>query len=145
MIRWLVPRMSYISVEPFWCNCRIGSYMIRNKHWIPFWEWRRLDSYQAAQSRTRGHSDMTIGLVPTRWDIRAISILEMELPSEVPGILGLGLRDILIWLWDVFSHYQIWVHGHSDVIEGCVPTWSDIRADSIFWENGGTCSVTRNP
>ena len=29
-------------------------------------EWRHLVSYQVAQSRrTRGHSDMTIGLVPT--------------------------------------------------------------------------------
>ena len=30
-------------------------------------EWRHLVSYQVAQSmRTRGHSDMTVGLVPTR-------------------------------------------------------------------------------
>ena len=36
------------------------------------------------------------------------------------------------------------MHGHSDVIEGCVPTCSDIRANAILWENGGTCSVTRN-
>ena len=28
-------------------------------------EWRHLVSYQVAQSRTGGHSDMTIGLVPT--------------------------------------------------------------------------------
>ena len=37
------------------------------------------------------------------------------------------------------------MQGHSDVIEGCVPTWSDIRADTILWENGGTWSVTKNP
>ena len=36
------------------------------------------------------------------------------------------------------------MHGHSDVIEGCVPTLSDIRADAILWENGGTWLVTRN-
>ena len=29
-------------------------------------EWRRLVSYQVAQSRTGGHTDMTIGLVLTR-------------------------------------------------------------------------------
>ena len=33
-------------------------------------EWRRLVSYQVAQSRrTGGHSDMTVGLVPTRLDV----------------------------------------------------------------------------
>ena len=31
---------------PFWCDCRIGSYMIRYKCWIPFLEWRHLVSYQ---------------------------------------------------------------------------------------------------
>ena len=68
----------------------------------------------------------------------------MEVPSLLPGILNMGLRAILIWLWDVLSHDQIWVHGHSNVIEGCVPTLLDIRIDAILWENGGTCSVTRN-
>ena len=70
---------------------------------------------------------------------------KQEVPGQLPGKLSLGLRAILIWLWDVFSHDQIWVHGHSDVIEGCVPTWSNIRVVSILWENGGTWSVTRNP
>ena len=35
-------------------------------------EWRHLVSYQVAQSRrTGGHSDMTVGLVPTRSDVSA--------------------------------------------------------------------------
>ena len=34
-------------------------------------EWRRLVSYQVAQSRTGGNSDMTVGLVPTRSDVSA--------------------------------------------------------------------------
>ena len=35
-------------------------------------EWRHLFSYQVAQSRrTEGHSDMTIGLVPTGSDVSA--------------------------------------------------------------------------
>ena len=35
-------------------------------------EWRHLVSYQVAQSRgTRGHSNMTVGLVPTRSDVSA--------------------------------------------------------------------------
>ena len=29
------------------------------------------------------------------------------------------------------------------MIEGCVPTSLDIRADAILWENGGTWLVTR--
>ena len=37
-------------------------------------------------------------------DIRATTILGMELPGEVPGKISLGLRS------------------YSDVIEGCVPT-----------------------
>ena len=45
----------------------------------------------------------------------------------------------------MFSHDQILVHGYSHVIEGCAPTLSDIRADAILWENGGTWLVTRNP
>ena len=34
-------------------------------------EWRHLVSYQVAQSRTGGHSDMIVGLVPTRSDMSA--------------------------------------------------------------------------
>ena len=65
--------MSDVSTKPFWCDYRIGSYMIKSKRWMPFWEWRCLVSYQVAQSGTRGHSDMTIGLVPTRSDVSAHS------------------------------------------------------------------------
>ena len=34
-------------------------------------EWRNLVSYEVAQSRTGGHSDVTIGLVPRRSDMSA--------------------------------------------------------------------------
>ena len=34
-------------------------------------EWRHLVSYQVSQSGTGGHSDVTIGLVPTRLDVSA--------------------------------------------------------------------------
>ena len=34
-------------------------------------EWRRLVSYQVAQSRTGGHSNMTVGLVLTGLDVSA--------------------------------------------------------------------------
>ena len=37
--------MSYVSVKEFWCDYRIGFYMIIYKHWIPFLEWRHLVSY----------------------------------------------------------------------------------------------------
>ena len=36
-----------------------------------------------------GHSDLVL-------DLRATAILGMELPGEVPGILSLGLRVILM-------------------------------------------------
>ena len=42
------------------------------------------------------HSNVIVGLVPTLFSIRAISILGMEVPGQLPGILGLGLRAILI-------------------------------------------------
>ena len=67
----LVPSMLDVSAEPFWCVCRIGSYMIRSKCWMPFLEWRHLVSYHVAQSGTGGHSNMTIGLVPTLSDVSA--------------------------------------------------------------------------
>ena len=40
-------------------------------------------------------------------DIRDTAILGMELPGEVPGILSLGLRTILMWLRDVFPHDEM--------------------------------------
>ena len=65
MVRGLVPSMSDVSVghsdEQVGCkgNCHsLG-------------EWRHLVSYQVGQSRTRGHFDMTVGLVPKRSDMSA--------------------------------------------------------------------------
>ena len=40
----------------------------------------------------------------SRTDVRAIAILGMEAPGQLPGSLSVGLSS------------------HSDVIEGCVPT-----------------------
>ena len=42
------------------------------------------------------HSDTTVGSVPTCLDIRFVAILGKEVPGQLPGILGLGLRAILI-------------------------------------------------
>ena len=47
----------------------------------------------------------------SRSDVRATAILGMEVPGELPGKLSPGLRI------------------HSDVIEGCVPTRLDVRAE----------------
>ena len=139
--------------------------MVRCKGWaiLSWWE----DWFLPCQIWVLIHSDMTVGLVPTWSDVRAEchswnggtwSVTKntqlgaelpfsgrMEAPGQLPGILSLGLRANLIWLWDVVLHDQIWVHGHSDVIEGCVPTWSYIRVVANLWENGSTWSVTRNP
>ena len=49
-------------------------------------EWRHLVSYQVAQSRTMGHSDMTVGLLPTRSDMSAIpSIIVGRMCSRLDG------------------------------------------------------------
>ena len=49
-------------------------------------EWRRLVSYQVAQSRrTGGHYDMTVGLVPTRSDV-----------SACPSITVIGCVPVLM-------------------------------------------------
>ena len=49
-------------------------------------EWRRLVSYQVAQSRkTGGHYDMTVGLVSTRSDV-----------SASPSITVMGC--VLVWM-----------------------------------------------
>ena len=83
--------MSDVSAEPFWCDCRIGSYMIRYKCWMPFLEWRQLVSYQEYSA----------------W-----------------------CWDAILWenggTWSVTRNTQPRAEIHSDVIEGCVPTWSDI-------------------
>ena len=150
MVRGLVHSMSDVSVDPFWCDCRIGSYMIRYKCWIPFLEWRQLVSYQEYSA---WYWDSIIWETGGTWSVTRNTQLGVEFPFsgrmealvQLLGILSLGLRAILIWLWDVVLHDQMWAHGYSNVIEGCVPTWSDIRVDAILWKNGGTCSVTRNP
>ena len=50
-------------------------------------EWMHLVSYRVAQSRrTRGHSDMNVGLVPTRSDMSAIhSIIVSRMCSRLDG------------------------------------------------------------
>ena len=102
---------SDVSAWPLWCDWGIGSHLIRYKGWFhSLGEWRHLVSYQVTQSRTGGHSDVTIGLVPTWSDIRAISILGMEVPGQLLGKLSLGLRAILMcshlirWRAEPFFH-----------------------------------------
>ena len=49
-------------------------------------EWRHLVSYQVAQlRRTGGHSDMTVGLVPTRSDVSAEPFHHCEQDVFPPG------------------------------------------------------------
>ena len=51
-------------------------------------EWRHLVSYQVAQSRrSRGDSDMTIGLVPTRSDVNVEPFHHCEQDVFPPGWL----------------------------------------------------------
>ena len=49
-------------------------------------EWRHLVSYQVAQSRIGGHSDMIVGLVPTRSYMSASpSIIVSRMCSHLDG------------------------------------------------------------
>ena len=112
--------------------------MVRGFRFLPYQIW------------VLSHSDMTVGLVPTWSDIRAIAILGMEVPSQLPGKLSLGLRshsdviegcvptlsdvraDPFCHGEDWFLPCQIWVLSYSDAIVGLVPTWSDIRDNAIL-------------
>ena len=52
-----------------------------------------------------------LSILSSRTYVREIAILGMEAPSQLLGSLSVGLSS------------------HSDVIEGCVPTCSDVRAE----------------
>ena len=82
-------------------------------------EWRRLVSYQVAQSRRNGgHSNMTIGLVPTRSDVSAS--LSITMVGCVPS-----------WV-DIIA-------GPFIIVVGCVPAWVNVSAE-IFHHCGRMCS-----
>ena len=55
-----------------------------------------------------------LAILSIRIDVRETAILGMEAPGQLPGQLILGMRS------------------HSDVIEGCVPTLSYVRAERFF-------------
>ena len=59
MVRGLVPSMTDVSVD------HSDEQVVCKGNYNSLGEWRHLVSYQVAQSRTGGHSDVTIGLVPT--------------------------------------------------------------------------------
>ena len=54
-----------------------------------------------------------LAILTSRSDVRETTILGMEAPGQLPGKLSLGLRS------------------HSDAIEGCVPTLSDVRDEPL--------------
>ena len=64
-----------------------GSYQIRCKgNCHSLGEWRHLVTYQEAQSSTGGHSNVTVGLVPTRLDMSASpSIIVCRMCSILDG------------------------------------------------------------
>ena len=73
-------------------------------------EWRHLVSYQVAKSRRiGGHSNMTIGLVPTRSDVSASpSITVSRMCSRLDGCKCRAFSSL-------------WV--------GCVPAWMNVSAE----------------
>ena len=55
-----------------------------------------------------------LAILSSRTDVREIAILGMEALGQLPGSLSVGLSS------------------HSDVIEGYVPTLSDVRAQPFY-------------
>ena len=47
----------------------------------------------------------------------------------VPSMVRCKGRAILSWWEDWFLPWNMWVLSHSEVIVGCVPTWSDISTE----------------
>ena len=91
-------------------------------------EWRHLVRYQVAQSRrTRGHFDLTIGLVPTRSDVSASpSITVSRMCSRLDGCKCRNLSSLLpgcvpAWM-RVFHHYE----------QDVVPTWVEEQRSSTI-------------
>ena len=150
--------MSDVSAEPFWYDCRIGSYKIRYKCWMPFSKWRHLVSYQEysasswepfwhderigsfhGQMEGLSHSIMVGGLVPSMSDV-SLSHSEVTMGC-VPTWLDIitDCHSLNGGTWSVTRNTQFGTEGHSDMTVGCVLTWSDISAGP-FWCYWGMCS-----
>ena len=169
MVRGLVPSMSNMSVDPFWCDCRIGSYMIRYKGCFHSWNGGAWLVTRNTWSRTEGLSDMTIrcsitwsdvsawafrcdwgmcshlirykgyfhfvmvrGLVPSMSDMSAE-------PFWYHYSIGSYMMEYKVYChcwnggaWSITSKTQSRTESHSDVIEGCVPTCSDVRDEPFY-------------
>ena len=65
MVRGLAPSMSDMSAKPFLYDCRIGSYMIRYKGYCHSWNGGAWSVTRKTQSRTKIHSGVIEGCVPT--------------------------------------------------------------------------------
>ena len=65
MVRGLVPSMSEVSAEPFYYDCRIGSYMIRYKGYFHSLNGGTWLVTRNPQPRAESHFDVTVGLVLT--------------------------------------------------------------------------------
>ena len=142
MVVGLVPSMSYVSANPLWGDCGMCSHMIRYKHYFHSLNGGTWSVTRNTQTRTKGHSDMTMGCSLTWSDISA----------------GPFWCD-----WGICSHL-IRYKGccHSVMVRGLVPSMSDVSAEPFWYDcridsymirykgyfhslNGGTWSVTRNP
>ena len=123
------------DLDPFWHGERIRFLPWTDVRDGPLFHGERI-WFLPCHMWVLSHFDVTVGLVPTwsdisvechswnggTWSVTRNTQLgaelpfsgRMEAPGQLPGITSLGLRAILIWLWDVFSHDQIWFLGHSD-------------------------------
>ena len=139
-----------VSAGPFWCDYKIGSYMIRCEC-MPFWAepfrheglvpcmveykcWSFLTLVVRCKCRGFQHG----GLVPHMTECKCWAF-----PTLVDGC---ECWAFLTGLWEVFPHGQMWVLG--------VPFWYDYRIGSYMikykcWvghsDLGSDISVRRRP
>ena len=91
-------------------------------------EWRCLVSYQVAQSRrTRGHSDMTVGLVPTRSNVSASPFITVSrMCSRLDECKCRNISSL--WAGCVPSSMRVFHHCEQDVVS----TWMEEQRSSII-------------
>ena len=142
-MRGLVPCMSDMSVEPFWCDCRIGSYMIRYNGYCHSLNGGTWLVARNTQSRTEDHSDLTMGCSLTWSDMSEWSFwCDWGMCSHLIRYKG-WCHYLGEWRYLVsYQEYSVWDWG---------PFWCDCRIGSYMIRyrgychslNGGTWSVTR--
>ena len=131
MVRGLVPSMSDMSVEPFWYDCRIGSYMIRYKGYCHSLNGGAWSVTKNTQSRNEGHSNMIVRCVLTWSEMWAHGHYDV-IEGCVPTWSYIMVVSVLLengGTWSVTRNPQPRVESLSIMVVGCVPAWVDVSVE----------------